>query len=52
MSKVELDLTCFATLKFDEPWTLKNYRAIGGYTAWEKIVKDRTPPDAIIEDIK
>lgn len=52
MSKVELDLTCFATLKFDEPWTLENYRAIGGYTAWEKIVKDRTPPDAIIEDIK
>jgi len=52
MSKVELDLTCFATLKFDEPWTLENYRAIGGYTAWEKIVKDRTPPNAIIEDIK
>ncbi|MEE2982458.1 MAG: NADH-quinone oxidoreductase subunit NuoF [Pseudomonadota bacterium] len=52
MSKVELDLTCFATLKFDEPWTFENYRAIGGYTAWEKIVKDRTPPDAIIEDIK
>ncbi len=52
MSNVELDLTCFATLKFDEPWTLENYRAIGGYTAWEKIVKERTPPDEIIEDIK
>ncbi|MCZ6771146.1 MAG: NADH-quinone oxidoreductase subunit NuoF [Proteobacteria bacterium] len=52
MSNVELDLTCFATLKFDEPWTLENYRAIGGYTAWEKIVKERTPPDVIIEDIK
>jgi NADH-quinone oxidoreductase subunit F len=52
MSKVELNLTCFATLKYDEPWTLENYRAIGGYTAWEKIIKEHTAPDQIIEDVK
>ena len=52
MSKIELDLTCFATRKFDEPWTLENYRAIGGYQAWEQILKDRTLPDDIIEEVK
>ena len=52
MSKIELDLTCFATLKFDEPWTLENYRAIGGYEAWERILRDRVPPDDIIEEVK
>ena len=52
MSKIELDLTCFATRKFDEPWTLENYRAIGGYQAWDQILKDRTSPDDIIEDVK
>ena len=52
MSKIELDLTCFATRKFDEPWTLENYRAIGGYQAWEQVLKDRTSPDDIIEEVK
>ena len=52
MSKIEFDLTCFATRKFDEPWTLENYRAIGGYQAWDQILKDRTSPDDIIEDVK
>ena len=52
MSKIELNLTCFATLKFDEPWTLENYRAIGGYEAWERILRDRVPPDDIIEEVK
>jgi NADH-quinone oxidoreductase subunit F len=52
MSKIELDLTCFATLRFDEPWTLENYRSIGGYEAWERILKDRTSPADIIEEVK
>lgn len=52
MSKFELNLTCFSTLKFDEPWTLENYRKIGGYEAWKRIIMDQVPCDAVIEEIK
>ncbi|MBA2492694.1 MAG: NADH-quinone oxidoreductase subunit NuoF [Gammaproteobacteria bacterium] len=43
---------CFATLKFDEPWTLANYRKVGGYEAWQRILHDKVSRDAIIEEIK
>ncbi len=42
----------FTTLAFDEPWTLENYQDIGGYEAWEKILKDKTPAEEIIEAVK
>lgn len=43
---------CFATLRFDEPWTMANYRAVGGYQAWEKILKEKIPPETIIDMVK
>ena len=43
---------CFATLGMDEPWTLENYRKVGGYEAWEKILREKTPPEEIIEEMK
>ena len=43
---------CFRTLEFDQPWTLENYRRVGGYKVWEKIVKEKTPPEEIIEELK
>ncbi|MEJ2645183.1 MAG: NADH-quinone oxidoreductase subunit NuoF [Gammaproteobacteria bacterium] len=43
---------CFATLQFDEPWTLENYLKVGGYQAWKKILKDKTPQAQIIEQVK
>jgi NADH-quinone oxidoreductase subunit F len=43
---------CFATLKFNEPWTLGNYYRVGGYQAWKKILAECTPREAIIEEIK
>ena len=42
----------FATLEFDEPWTLENYRKTGGYEAWKKIIAEQTPPEDIIEMVK
>jgi NADH-quinone oxidoreductase, F subunit len=42
---------CYQTLQFDEPWTLANYRKVGGYEAWEKILKEKTPPQDIIETV-
>ncbi len=43
---------CFRTLQFDQPWTLENYRKVGGYSVWEKILKEKTPPEDIIEQLK
>ena len=43
---------CFRTLHFDEPWTLSNYESVGGYQAWRKILKEKTPPEKIIEEVK
>ncbi|MFA7095515.1 MAG: NADH-quinone oxidoreductase subunit NuoF [Gammaproteobacteria bacterium] len=43
---------CFQTLQFDQPWTLENYLKIGGYEAWKKILREKTPQEEIIETIK
>jgi len=43
---------CFRTLEFDKPWTMENYRKVGGYSVWEKILKEKTPPEQIIEELK
>jgi NADH-quinone oxidoreductase subunit F len=43
---------CFRTLGCSEPWTLASYRSIGGYTVWERILKERTPPEDIINALK
>ena len=43
---------CFRTLEFDQPWTLENYRRVGGYAVWERILKEKTPPEKIIEELK
>ncbi len=42
----------FTTLDFDEPWTLDNYRKVDGYQAWEKILREQTPQEEIIETVK
>lgn len=43
---------CFATMQFDEPWTLESYLKIGGYSAWRKILEERSDPSLIIEELK
>ncbi|TAJ93204.1 MAG: NADH oxidoreductase (quinone) subunit F [Gammaproteobacteria bacterium] len=52
MSGIKQNQVCFTTLQFDEPWTLENYRKIGGYEAWKKILTERIPPEKIIEEVK
>ena len=34
------------------PWTLASYREYGGYEAWERVLRDQTPREEIIETIK
>jgi len=43
---------CFATLQFDEPWTLENYLKVGGYEAWRKILREKMTPADVIEEVK
>ena len=43
---------CFRTLHLDQPWTLEAYRRVGGYVQWEKILRDRPDPDALIAELK
>jgi NADH-quinone oxidoreductase subunit F len=47
-----LNTVCYATCKFDQPWTLENYRKVGGYEAWTKILREKIPPEKIIEEVK
>jgi len=39
-------------MEFDEPWTLENYLKVGGYTAWKKILAEKTSQESIIDEIK
>ncbi|HSS65563.1 MAG TPA: NADH-quinone oxidoreductase subunit NuoF [Gammaproteobacteria bacterium] len=47
-----LNKVCYATLEFDQPWTLENYYRVDGYKAWKKILEEKTPPEKIIEEVK
>lgn len=52
MSEIQLDQVCYRTKQFNEPWTLENYRKVGGYSMWEKILREKTPPEELIEALK
>ena len=47
-----LNQVCYATRQFDEPWTLENYRRVGGYEAWSKIIRNQILPEKVVEEIK
>jgi NADH-quinone oxidoreductase subunit F len=48
----KMNLVCFEPLKHAESWKLENYRKVGGYEAWEKILTEKTPRETIIEIVK
>ena len=43
---------CFRTMHLDEPWSIKTYESVGGYSVWRKILKEKTPPEEIIDELK
>ncbi|MFK7816087.1 MAG: NADH-quinone oxidoreductase subunit NuoF [Gammaproteobacteria bacterium] len=49
---MQINNVCYQTLQFDQPWTLENYNSVGGYKAWEKILREKISPDEVIEQIK
>lgn len=46
------NLVCFETLGKERSWELDTYRSIGGYEAWERILREKTPREQIIEEVK
>jgi NADH-quinone oxidoreductase subunit F len=49
----QFNLVCFETLKFGaESHTLESYRKIGGYEAWQRVLKGELNREAIIEEVK
>lgn len=49
---VELNQVCYRTFHLPEPWTLSSYESVGGYSAWRKILTEKTSPQAIIDELK
>lgn len=49
---MQLNQVCYRTFHLDEPWTLKAYESIGGYKVLREILKNKTSPKDIIEEIK
>src|SRR6266436_5180275 len=48
----EQNLVLFEALNYEKPWTLEGYRKFGGYQAWEKILREQTPREKVIEEVK
>jgi NADH-quinone oxidoreductase subunit F len=49
----QFNLVSLETLKIvHEPWSLENYRKIGGYESWQKVLRGELSRDAIIDTVK
>jgi NADH-quinone oxidoreductase subunit F len=52
LGKYASNFVCFETLGKERPSSLDTYRQIGGYQVWEKILREKTPKEEIIEQVK
>jgi len=52
MADIKLNQVCYATLEFDEPWTLENYYKVGGYEALKKLINEKVDPKVVIDEVK
>ena len=43
---------CLRTLDLDRPWLLAQYQSRGGYEVLKKVLKEQTPPQQIIDEVK
>jgi len=43
---------CFRNMDLDRPWLLEQYRGRGGYDVLIRILKEKTPPEEIIAQVK
>ncbi len=52
MNREAVNSVCYATLRYEQPWTLENYHRVEGYQAWKKILDEKIPPRDVTEQIK
>ena len=43
---------CLPEHGLKEPWKLSSYESTGGYKAWRKILKEKTPPEEVVNEVK
>lgn len=48
----KMNLVVFEPLKLERSWEIGQYRQIGGYEQWEKMLREKTPREQIIEAVK
>ncbi|MCX7122689.1 MAG: NADH-quinone oxidoreductase subunit NuoF [Gammaproteobacteria bacterium] len=48
----EQGLVCYRTCGLKNPASLETYLSVGGYSAWKKILAEKTPVEQIIETLK
>src|SRR5258708_8092044 len=48
----EQNLVLFEALEHERRGTLQGYRDLGGYQAWEKILREHAPREKIIDEVK
>ena len=48
----EINQVCYATLGSDQPWTLESYYRVGGWEAWKKILREKIPPEKVLDEVK
>lgn len=49
---IKLNEICFRTLDQHEPWKLSTYEHANGYQSLKQILKNKTPPQEIVEQLK
>jgi NADH-quinone oxidoreductase subunit F len=52
LGKYASNFVCFETLDKERPSSIDTYRKIGGYQVWERILREKTPKEEIIEQVK
>ncbi|MFM7066619.1 MAG: NADH-quinone oxidoreductase subunit NuoF [Gammaproteobacteria bacterium] len=52
LGKYPLNQVVFEPLALERSWELETYRKVGGYQAWEKILREKIPPEQILEELK
>jgi NADH-quinone oxidoreductase subunit F len=52
MDKMPDHKVVLTTLHAEQPWSMETYLSIDGYKAWRKILKEKTPPEDIVDAVK
>jgi len=49
---ITINQVCYRTLHLPESWSLSCYQSVGGYSVWQRILREKTPPGELLEKIK